>query len=378
MAHVLEALNARCEGLKDAEAIEMREGVFTAFLPTAVAFGAAGEFERQTMDEIRTAISLQREASGEGILGLNIEAGSGFIKLLAKLWQEDARGFHGETIADVKLQLGRRTADATLAATLNDLITFFCDGLGLKAIQPENFNIGKPHDLFADFAEPRDFACIYGTQSLRDLARTLGRDVLPRIRILSGDEEGQIVFAAIIPEADHKRPGTVAVEIGSGSTEIVCVADDGDLLPLTVAIGARTTEPPLKALEGFLRTGDARPDLQDLLESPPDTVTAFFGRKPSPVTDLFVNPSRASVTYRGFAHARSTISGDDGIQLDQDMVEAYNQIHGQDGFAPKAGILLTVANGLGLHSFREGRKGGLKEGIAVLLAEGLTALAHPG
>ncbi|MEI9905304.1 MAG: hypothetical protein WDN06_16145 [Asticcacaulis sp.] len=66
---------------------------------------------------------------------------------------------------------------------------------------------------------------------------------------------------------------------------------------------------------------------------------------------VFINPSRASVSFRAFAKARQ--GDDEVVALDEGLVETYRRKHGADRFGAKAAILLAILHGLGVAGFRE-------------------------
>ncbi len=352
----LERLNARMDGMAGAESAAVRDGVLTAYLPSAATW-RDGDFDPQALENVRAAALACRG----GVFGLSLEMGSGSIKLFGRQW----RGADGETVVNIKLQTPAHHEGPAYAAALDRLIDVFSPGLRL--IPPARFDPFAPERLFEAFAAPEDFLCVYGTQTVRGLAR--GGTVLSRVRTLSGDEEGLIAFASIVPPEWQGRPGVVAVEIGSGSVEVVRNGADGRPHPLTLAIGGRTAEPPLAELEAFLAGGPASFAIAERLESTPEVVAAFFAGAPV-TTALFINSSRASAAFRDFARARGG-SGGEVIALDDALIAAYRQRRGADNYAAKAAILLAVARGLGASGFREGRRGGLKMGVAALLAKGL-------
>lgn len=355
----LKRLNARLDGVDGGEAADIRDGVLTAYLP-AEAVWRGRDFDDELMHDLRDAILRLR---GDGLFGLSLEIGSGSIKLFARRWRDG----EGQTVANLKLQTPAHHEGRVYVAALNRLIDLF--GEGLRAIPPQDFDPAAPERLFQGFAAAEDFVCVYGTQAVRVLSRAHGGEALARVRVLDGDEEGLIAFESIVPSEAKTRPGTVAVEIGSGSTEIVRVDPDGRAHPVTLAIGGKTDDPPLKALERFLARSRTGHKIGRLLESPPAVAEAFFAAAASPDA-LYINASRASAKFRAFARDFHPGAGDD-VRIDDRLAEAYVREYGADKFAAKVLILLAVARGLGFGGYREGTRGGLKMGVAALLAKGL-------
>lgn len=353
-----ERLNAGMDGMAGAESAAVRDGVLTAYLPSAATW-RDGDFDPAVLKDVRAAVMACRS----DLFGLSLEIGSGSIKLLAREWRDG----NGVTLANVKLQVPAEHDNEPYVAALDRLIDAF--SFGLRRIAPENFDPASPERLFEGLTAPEDFLCVYGTQAVRALRRRLGGQVLDRVRELSGDEEGLIAFASIVPPEWQVRPGVVAAEIGSGSTEIIRTGADGRPRPLTLAIGGRTRDASLAGLEMFLRTGDASPAIATRLESPPEVVADFFADAPATAA-LFINASRASAGFRVFARERDR-EGGEAIAIDAGLVANYRERHGTDGYAAKAGILLAVARGIGVDGFREGRRGGLKMGVSALIGKGL-------
>ena len=330
--------------------IEMRAGVATAYLPANLVFRG------ESVDPC--ALAALGAVMGEGrkagaVLGLGVEIGTGSIKLLGRTW----RGVVGETTSNIKIQVPR-LPDRHYVSSLNRLLDGLRHELGLSLIDARRLDPADAENMFAGFGPIRDFAYAYGTHGLRRLGRRGGE--LEQVRILSGDEEGLLAFDAIVPE-DGRRPGVVAVEIGTGSTEIVRVAADGRRLPLALALGGET--PALPDIRHFLATEDIG-TLAPWLESPQDGISAFFSGGAA-ARELYINPSRASATFRAFA------GGGDVVSLDASVIESFRSAHPGDGFAAKAEILLAILDGLGLTGFRAGQAGGLKAGMARLVATGL-------
>ncbi len=334
--------------------------VLAAYVPAQALFHDHGLDEAMLAD---VAAAIAERRPGDGIFGLGLEIGSGSIKLLARQW----RGCEGTTLANIKLQVPARHETGTYVVALDRLIDVF--STGLRLIPPGQLDVAAPEGLFAGFAAPEDFACVYGTHALRVLAREDGAGPPARVRVLTGDEEGLTAFQSIVPEVERAHPGVVAVEIGSGSTEIVRTDGDGRPWPLTLGLGGKTADPHLGALRRFMATGSATPRIREVLESSDEAVTAFFAPGMPEPTRVFINPSRASVAFRAFARARQ--GEGDMVALDEDLVETYRRKHGADRFGAKAAILMAILRGLGVAGFREGRRGGLKMGVAALLARGL-------
>ena len=353
-------LNARLHDVPGAEPVDFRSGALTAYIPAILSWDGRC-FDPGVLADVRDAVSAMH--GGRGLFGLSLEIGSGSIKLFARRW------LAGETatVANIKLQAPHGHGGKTYASALNRLIDIFAEGLSL--IPPADFDPSAPERLFAAFAEPRDFLCVYGTQSLRVLTRAHGREALERVRILDGDEEGLIAFASIVPEAAKALPGTMALEIGSGSTEIVRAGNDGRPHALTLAIGGKTGNPPLAALEKLLATGKAGHRIDKWLESGEAAVAAFFADPPQ-AQALYINASRASAGFRDFARGFHPDAGEE-MPIDDALVTAFQHAHPHDKFGTKALILLAVGRGLGLKGYREGTRGGLKMGVAALLSQGL-------
>lgn len=358
-ADTISRLNARLDGMAGAEACVVNDGVLTAYIPASVAWRDKA-WDEDVLGDLRAVVFDRR--TGEGVFGLCLEIGSGSIKLLGRQWP----GSDGVTVVNVKIQVPERHDDGNYVAALERLIDVFCNDL--RRIEAARFDVAAPESLFEGFDRLEDFACVYGTHAVRVLARKGRRALLPRVRILSGDEEGLTAFQSIVPEDFHTRPGTVAVEIGSGSTEIVRVGTDGRPRPLTLAVGGKTEVPHLGSLRRFLGTGEARGGVAKLLDSPRDGVAAFFDDMP-PAKAVFINPSRASAGFRTFVAGRQAPG--DVKRLDEDLVADYRDRHAGDRFGAKAAILLATLRGLGVEGYREGRRGGLKMGVAALLAKGM-------
>jgi hypothetical protein len=339
-----------------------------------VASGALKGFAAATPEilaHVKAAIALHRnarrvETAAPSRQTFGIEIGAGVAKLFVKAWPQGAAA---QAIVDVKLRLPKRTGtpetDRAYRGRIEDILATFAGGAtNACLIPPQAIDLDAPQKLRDACPPNTNVIYVYGTQGPRDSTRQSGPLFPGTLRTLTGDEEARLLFDAIVPQ-DARHPGAMAIEIGTGSTELALIDAAGRTHAIAFAVGAGKPE-ALGHVARALETGDIE-HAADHLESPTRSAATFIAAAHSAKTarTLFINPNKDSAAMR--AHAK-----DKAGALPTEAVARYASEHPTAPFAVKAKILATIAKALGHTAVREGNKGGLKEGMAQFVGRALT------
>ncbi|MBI1213079.1 MAG: hypothetical protein GC190_16570 [Alphaproteobacteria bacterium] len=311
-------------------------------------------------------LSLLREAIAERLAGetsritFGIEIGTGSAKFYAMHWP---RGQSGEPIVDVKLELPRlvqlRNPADDYPAQIEALAQLLPADFGWR-IPPQNIDVNDPTRLLAGCPSGvANLICIYGTQGPRVAQRRDPRLVPPYVRVLSAAEEAKLLFDAIVPPEYAATPGTMAIEIGSGSTELILIDHARRKQTIAFAVGRESTAGLTDIVRGIKERDVAR-YAGAYVEGDAANASEFVAEAAAqPLGRLFMNPNRGSESFR-----RSIRRSGDAI----DVAAIVDYADSTDKFAPKAAILGALARAFGFGVIHEGRKGGLKRGMAAFIA----------
>ena len=162
----------------------------------------------------------------------------------------------------------------------------------------------------------------------------------------------------------------MAIEIGSGSTELVLVTSPSEMLTTAFAVGGQAMT-GLDSIVRGIEAGDIAGQAARYLESEPASAIRFVEearRLRSNERALFMNPNRSSASFR-------QQSGDGSIDVAWAL--RYAETNALDRFVAKARILGSLARAFGFTVVHEGRQGGLKKGLADFIGRALFASADP-
>jgi hypothetical protein len=370
----LNLLNVRQPARKDDDVADAADD--TNVLNTFV-----GE-ERSALDKLKADIDLhrkkQRDAQPKSRQSVGLEIGAGVAKFFVKQWMPKAStGWTGKTIVDAKMRLAKRNgSDQAYREQIDRIFETFGiadhgrDGDWL--VPPKQFDFERPRTLLKDCRPDRDILYVYGTQGPREAARTLPLHP-DEMRILTGDEEGLLVFEAIVPKSCHK-PGAMAIEIGTGSTELALIGRENRKHAITFAIGG-AQQTGLDDIVRGITSGNIVRDAGRYLESKErsaqsfiDAARVFTSGGTRKAGCLFINPNTDSAEMR----SRAGNTGAAARTLDVGEILHYAQDNETAPFARKALILGRLAKAFAFATVHEGTKGGLKEGMAQFIGEALT------
>jgi hypothetical protein len=351
---MLDRLNALANMDRESDRFALRDGVLTGFV------NAHWHRRPELVSLLREAIgNIVHEGAGRTTLG--IEIGTGSAKLYGMRWGG------GDPFVDVKLELSRfeqmQDSAVEYPAQIEALAEPFLSGFGCL-IPPANIDLEDPSRIRDACPNERaNLLYVYGTQGPRQAQRRDVRLVPRYVRVLSAEEEASLIFATVVPPDCAAKPGTMAIEIGSGSTELMLVDRTGRLRTIAFAIGRDDA-----ALAAIVRGIEARDIVGHAgrhLETDAASAATFVeeAAAQSPAL-LFINPNRDSQRFR-----RSVKGRRDAL----DVAAARGYADAADKFSPKAKILAALAEAFGFSIIHEGRKGGLKKAMASLIARGMSA-----
>ena len=368
------------------------DGVLSAYLALN-AFGddkriPSGEklnFVRQLLESWTRYRMKEMPEGGRSSLG--IEVGAGAVKILSKVWlKKDNDRLTGVTVGDVKIQLPRmderRDSALVYVDSVNAIVLSFIEpgdspNQGDWIVPRSNFEIALPESLLRGCPSQSGFVYVYGTQGPRVATRLLDSDIFPYMHILSGDEEGLLIYEVIVPEEKKNIAGSVAIEIGSGSTEIVLTGHHKKKFPITFAIGGQVQN-GLHHIVGLIGSGELTGEGARYLESNIETAAAFLSaaadfRRGSKTLDrtLYMNPNRDSEAFRKAWKDVEPKTASEGEIIPVEFVLDFRRHHPDDGFSGKAQILGAIAEVMDLDAIHAGNRGGLKEGLALFVESAL-------
>lgn len=319
--------------------------------------------------------------------GLGIEVGAGALKLLMKTWSKGHDDtFEGKLICDVKFQLpkiGSEEDTGSYVEAVQSLLEVFASDESASfgdrwIVPPGNFEIDEPSKLLRDWPRSKPFVYVYGTQGPRNVTKNLGRNPFSELYVLSGDDEGSIIGEVMVPDSKKSRAGVMAIEIGSGSTELILNAGGTKRYPITFSIGGNDTR-GLRLVSESLDQGDILESVIGFLESPIEVGKKFFDE----LLELrgvnlhrlvvFMNPNKDSLKFRELA---SKQGGSPPGSFTPNFAQRYGSEATDDKFHFKAKILGSVGNALGVDLIFEGVPGGLKEGFAIFIETALQKVDH--
>jgi hypothetical protein len=335
--------------------------------------------ESSSLDELKNAIARHRNTwrvadTGMARQTLGIEIGAAVAKFFVKRWTRDetspTRQLTAKAIVDVK----RRLAHDTYRDHVADILDAF-DVRNQSArrdwlVPPGQFDFSKPERLLEGAPDHTDIIYVYGTRGPRAAAHADGAFFADEMRILSGDEEALLIFDAVAPRSE-RRPGTMVIEIGAGSTELALIGRDDRHHVTAFAVGG-AHQAGLDDVVTAIATGDIK-RAAHVLESPATSAQTFLDevRLRSIGAGMFINPNKSSAAMRA-----SVAKANDG-QINVDDIRRYADEDPTAPFAAKAKILAKIARALGIDNVREGTKGGLKEALGQFIGRALATTLTP-
>jgi len=360
----LHRLNALAEPASEADRFAVRDGVLSGYVDKRWRREPAIlEILREAICDHDDAMETTRTAAMR--FGFGIEIGAGAAKLYGTVWPS------GQATVDVKLQLTRlsemqdthseypeqidQLVRAFQRQSINSDIGWLVEAANIDLAEPSRIRAGLPESAW-------DITYVYGTQGPRD-ARRMGISLPPYLRVLSGAEEGGLIADVIVPP-DFARPGAMAIEVGSGSTELILNGANGSKHTLALAIGGNA-QSRLDAVVRGIETNDLVAHAKPHLETDAQAAMQFLSearKLGSSNRALFMNPNRDSATFRRQSPRRP---------IDVIWARDYGASNALDKFAPKAKILAALAQAFGFTVIHEGRAGGLKRAMADFVGKAL-------
>jgi hypothetical protein len=345
---MLDRLNQLAAPAREADRFVLRDGRLTGYVDT--------RWREPELIALLHAVILDHLGGGVGRLTFGIEIGTGSAKLYGARWPSASSGV---PVVDVKLELPQLLAMSDPISRYGEMIDTLVEPFRADVgwlVPPENIDLDEPGCVLDGCADrAADLVYVYGTHGPREARDIDPRMVPPYLRILSGEEEARLVFDAIVPP-EHAAPGTMAIEIGSGSTELILIDNAGRKRTIAFAVGG-AHQGSLEGIASALAAADAR-NLQPYLECDLSTATDFIAaEKSAPRAALFMNPNRDSEALRRSMAVPLTVAAA------RDYADTST-----DKFAPKAKVLAALARALGFTVIHEGRKGGLKAAMAAFIA----------